>query len=478
MTRESTGRCAPRGSPDSTPIRSLKRTLFLWLLVPLALIVPAGAALQYWFSAQPAREAFDHALGDTALALANMVRDENGRIVFEPTPEAERWLRTDQTDVVYYALIDGDGRLVAGDAELLALATPGARPLAAGSAAFVDATIAGAPVRVALRGLACGARTCQVRVAETKLKRERLLQGAAEGAAVTMLLLVVALVLAIGVAVARALRPLDRVGHELATRSLEDLRPVHAPAPREIAPLVAALNRLFERLRDASLAQQAFLADAAHQLRTPLTSLKTETELALLEPHAPETDATLRRLNALASRGARLAGQLLSIARSDAAAVGNEPEAVDLKDVAAEAADEWVPQALAVGIDLGFSLSSAPIRGRRFLLRELIGNLVHNALEYAGAGSEVTVRTGTDSQFAVLEVEDNGPGIAPTERERAFERFYRASDAGGHGSGLGLAIVREIARGHGADVALLDPPSGKGLLVRLRFPAVTSPPAS
>lgn len=454
------------GSVRSTG--SVKRTLFAWLLVPLALIVPAGAALQYWFSARPAIAAFDHALGDTALALANLVRIDEGRVVFELTPETERSLRTDQTDVIYYALVDPGGNLLAGDRELLTIGLP----QAPGELAYVDALVGDRPVRVAVRGVACGGGACQVRVGETMLKREHMLSGAAKGAAVTMLLLVITLAAAIAVGVTRSLRTLDRVGKEIAQRSLEDLRPLEVAAPYEIAPLITALDRLFERLRHASQAQQAFLADAAHQLRTPLTSLKTEIELALLEPHAPDVDATLRRLHAQATRGARLAGQLLAMARSDLGAQTTEPERLELKEVASAAADEWVPHAVAAGIDLGFALAPASVRGRRFLLREMLGNLVHNAIEYSGRGSEVTVRSYTDHGMPVLEVEDNGPGIAPDDRDRVFERFFRVRPAGGNGSGLGLAIVREIATGHGAQVDLLDPPSGTGLLVRVRFPSL------
>jgi two-component system sensor histidine kinase TctE len=456
----------PERATPPPHVGSVKRTLFAWLLLPLLVVVPAGAALQYWFSVRPAIAAFDHALGDTALALANLVRMEDGRIAFGLTPETERSLRTDQTDAIYYALLDPQGRLVAGDRELQGLSGP----QTAGELAYVDARIGDRPVRVAARGVACGANACQVLVAETMLKRERMLAGAAKGAAATMLLVAITLGAAITLGVTRSLRPLGRVGAEIASRSLEDLRALDVAAPSEIAPLVAALDRLFERLRRATQAQQAFIADAAHQLRTPLTSLKTEIELALLEPHGPDDDATLRRLHAQATRGARLAGQLLAMARSDPGAQTSGPERLELKEVASAAADEWVPHAVAAGIDLGFALAPARVRGRRFLLREMLGNLVHNALEYAGRGSEVTVRSYTQDGVPVLEVEDNGPGIPSEERERVFERFYRAQPAGGSGSGLGLAIVREIAAGHGAQVDLLDPPNGTGLLVRVRFP--------
>ncbi len=461
MTPEKTHRPGPLASG------SVKQTLFTWLLVPLLIFVPAGAALQYWFSARPAIAAFDHGLGDTALALANLIRVQDGRVEFSLTAETERSLRTDQTDTIYYSVAAPDGTLLSGDRELAHIG----HAVLPGQLIYLDASVDTHPVRVALRGAECGGGTCQIRVAETMLKREQMFAAAAKGAAATMALLVVALGAAIAVGVTRALRPLGEVGTEIAQRSLEDLRPLKVTAPREIAPLVQALDRLFERLRHASIAQQAFIADAAHQLRTPLTSLKTEIELALLEPPQPDVDAARRRLHAQATRGARLAAQLLAMARSDPGVQTSEPERLELKDVASAAAEEWVPQAVAAGIDLGFSLAPATVRGRRFLLREMLGNLVHNALEYAGRGSEVTVRSYTDNGHAVLEVEDNGPGISAAERERVFERFYRSQPGGGTGSGLGLAIVREIAQGHGARVDLLDPPGGAGLLVRVQFPA-------
>jgi two-component system, OmpR family, sensor histidine kinase TctE len=272
----------------------------------------------------------------------------------------------------------------------------------------------------------------------------------------------------------RGLAPLRQLGEQMGQRSLNDLRPLdETQTPRELHGLVAAMNRLLERVRGGSLAQQAFLADAAHQLRTPLAALKNEAELALAEDHPPAVQATLARLNLSAARAARLSTQLLALARSDsAAAVALPSEALDWKTIATEAAQEWVPRALAAGIDLGFDLHSAPLQGRGFLLRELLANLLHNALAYAGPGAHVTVRCRRHNGSAVLEVEDNGPGIAPGERERVLQRFQRGSGGErGEGSGLGLSIVRDIAIGAGGQVQLLDAPLGPGLLVRVSLPA-------
>jgi two-component system sensor histidine kinase TctE len=250
--------------------------------------------------------------------------------------------------------------------------------------------------------------------------------------------------------------------------------------PSEVQPLIDAVDQLLQRVAADASQQRHFIADAAHQLRTPLTALRTETELALLEPHPPAVHATLQRVHRSAQRVARLADQLLALARTEASS--REPggaEPVDLKSVAQDAAQDWVPRALERGADLGFQLETAPVRGRRHLIGELLANLIHNALEYAtGETSDaarvarITVRTAIgEAGEALLEVEDNGPGIPAAERERVLERFYRPSGSAGSGSGLGLAIVRDIAQAHGAQVALLDGEDGTGLRVRVSFPA-------
>ncbi len=466
------------------PARSLRRTLLAWLLLPLLLIVPAAVALQYALVLQPARDAFDQALGNTALSVAAFVNEDRGQLRFEMNPQVERSIRTDAQDSIYYVVLGPSSQRLAGDPPLAQ--TPLA--LAADALAYFDTLIDGQSVRVAARGVACGAAVCQVRVGETQVKRQRVFRESLIGTVAGVLAFALASGLSIVLAARRGLAPLRHLGEQMGQRSLDDLRPLdQTRTPRELHGLVAAMNRLLERVRGGSLAQQAFLADAAHQLRTPLAALKNEAELALAENHPPAVQATLARLNASAARAARLSSQLLALARSDsAAAVALPSEALDWENIAAEAAQEWVPRALAAGIDLGFDLQSTPLKGRSFLLRELLANLLHNALAYAGPGAQVTVRCRRDSDTAVLEVEDNGPGIPADEREQVFWRFQRGSAASNRpanfpsaarqlgiaaeGSGLGLSIVRDIALGAGGRVELLDTPLGRGLLVRVILP--------
>jgi two-component system, OmpR family, sensor histidine kinase TctE len=469
----------PPRTPTRHPARSLRRTLLAWLLLPLLIIVPAAVVLQYALVLQPARDAFDQALGNTALSVAAFVNEERGQLRFDMNPQVERTIRTDQQDSIYYVVLGPAGQRLAGDPPLAL------HPLvlAADGLGYFDTDIDGQSVRVAARGVACGDAVCQVRVGETQVKRQRVFRESLVGTVGGVLAFALASGLSIVLAARRGLAPLRQLGEQMGQRSLDDLRPLdQTHAPRELHGLVAAMNRLLERVRGGSLAQQAFLADAAHQLRTPLAALKNEAELALADNHPPAVQAMLARLNVSATRAARLSTQLLALARSDsAAAVALPSEALDWEAIAAEAAQEWVPRALAMGIDLGFDLHSTPLQGRGFLLRELLANLLQNALAYAGPGAQVTVRCRRQGDTAVLEVEDNGPGIAAHERERVLGRFQRGSAASvqtqagqasttTEGSGLGLSIVRDIALGAGGRVELLDAPLGRGLLVRVSLP--------
>jgi two-component system, OmpR family, sensor histidine kinase TctE len=446
---------------------SLKRTLLAWLLAPMLVIVPAAAALQYWLVLEPMREAFDQVLLNAALSLAGQVGWRGDAVTFDLSAQAERALRTDRTDSVFYAVLGPNGQNIAGDPPL----TQEPLTLAAEEWRLYQTQIDGEPVRVASLGVSCGVGVCQVRVGKTQIESRQLSRQSLVGSVLGVLCFALASVATILVGTRRGLLPLHGLGAELGRRSLDNLQPVNAAqTPAEVHGLVDAINRLLVRVRGDSLRQQAFLADAAHQLRTPLAVLKNEAELALSEAHPSEMHPTLMRLDAGAARASRLATQLLALARSDAAAQGAIAlEALDLRDLAADAANEWVPRALEAGVDLGFDLKPATVQGRVFLLRELLANLIHNAIQHAGAGSHVTVRTAQRGVVCVLEVEDDGPGIDPSERAAAFARFTRGAGAAGTGSGLGLAIVRDIASGHGAEVVLESVTGAQGLRVCVSF---------
>lgn len=446
---------------------SLKQRLLIWLMVPVLVAVPAAGVVLYRVMHDTAISWLDQALGDTALAVSGLLRERDGQVVVDVSGATDRALRFDRTDRVYYLVLDPAGEVLLGDAQLARLRLPKRK---ANEWFFTLATLDGESLRAAALGASCGAgKLCQILVAETLNKRDALQQ---------QLVLVVGLLIG-GMAVLlagagwwatyRGLRPLAQLSAELEQRDLARLEPLQHDVPAELRPLIAAFNRLFERLRRASSAQQDFLANAAHQLRTPLTSLRTEIDLALLEPHDPQTEPLLKRLQSSVDRSARLATQMLSIARAEAEPNGGE-QALDLREIAAQVAEDWVPRALQAGADIEFELESAPAMGQSFLLRELLANVLHNCLNYAGPSPRITVRTGCDGEWSRMEVEDNGPGIAPQDRERALRRFERGSESKGTGSGLGLAIAADIAQRHRGRFELLDATSGPGLRVRLSLP--------
>ncbi|MGH8634301.1 MAG: sensor histidine kinase, partial [Burkholderiales bacterium] len=232
-------------------------------------------------------------------------------------------------------------------------------------------------------------------------------------------------------------------------------------------------NDLLARLGTAIAKQQRFIADAAHQLRTPIAGLKTQTELALRQSQPGNVPDTLRQLQTATEQATRLVNQLLSLARAEPGAKrGHTVARLDLARLARNAATEWVPRALARRIDLGYDgeEGAAWIEGDSCLVHDMLGNLLDNAIHYTQQGGHVTVRVAAAADAVVLSVEDNGPGIPESERERVFERFYRVLGAGSEGCGLGLAIVREIALSHGAEVTLGAGAGGQGTLVRVAFP--------
>jgi len=437
--------------------------------------VPVGSFTLYTLMRNTAGNWLDQSLGDTALALSNFIRTHDGELLVEVSGQTDRALRFDRLDRIYYLVLAPEGQVLLGDRQLAAAEVK----VKAGEWVFQDARIEGETLRQATLGVACGVvgNVCQVRVAETVYKRDALWRELMLAVLATMLLLAVGLVLAGRLAIAQGLRPLGQLSAEVEQRDLDRLEPLSQPVPAEVRPLIAALNRLFDRLRLAASAQQDFLSNAAHQLRTPLTALRTEIDLALLEPHDPKVEPLLQRLQSSVDRSARLAQQMLSMARADAALPQDPLRPLDLRDVAAQAAEDWVPRAVAAGLDLGFELASAPVLGQSFLLRELLANLIHNSLSYAGEGARVTVRCGQRDGWALLEVEDTGPGILPHLRPQVLQRFQRGPAARGNGSGLGLAIAHDIALRHGGGLSLHEGSQGQGLCVRLLMPLAPAEPA-
>jgi len=314
-----------------------------------------------------------------------------------------------------------------------------------------------------------------VQVARSRASRDELARSILVDTGLPLSGLIALMSMIVWAGIRAGLAPLARLRAQVEDRAPNDLAPLRLEdAPQELRSLVKALNDLLAAVHESVAAQRRFVNDAAHQLRTPLAGLKSQTEIALDENQDPALKARLERVHQSAVRSAHLVNQLLSLARaepeSQAAALG---ERVDLCAMARELTAEWVPRALHAGVDLGLDESGdarepVVVKGHALLLREALQNLVDNAIRYAGRGAEVTVGVRRDGNEAVIEVSDTGPGIPVAMQKQVFERFVRATHEG-TGCGLGLAIVKSIAERHGGGVTLanLEP---RGLTVRMRLP--------
>jgi two-component system, OmpR family, sensor histidine kinase TctE len=445
---------------------SIRRRL-LGLLMPT---LGALLALNIWYdlrnAVEPTREAYDQALADMALAVAAHVQYRDGALSLDLSREAALALRSNRFDDIYYLIRGPRGQIVAGTTDL-----PAAPQGVEHSPSFFDAQYAHEPVRVVLYRTATGAGEVTVEVAQTTRRRDHLAARLIATDIVQDSLMIVATLVLVYVGVRFGLLPLMRLRQDLDQRTAHDLRPLdEAQIPIEVQPLVRALNRLLHLLGAASEAQQRFLANAAHQLRTPLTGLQTQLELAAKEHDPERLRDRLHSLQDAAYRLVRLTNQILTLARADPGTnLLQGMQTFDLRNVIEPSTSTYLDRALGKEIDIGFEVEPALIYGSDWLIRELAANLIENALAYTHRGGRVTVRCGTCAQEPFLEVEDNGPGIASDERQRVFERFYRVPGSAGEGSGLGLAIVQEIAQMHGAHIHIDTPPAG-GTQILVVFP--------
>lgn len=448
--------------------KSLRQLLMGWLLPALIALLLAGALTAYLVALLNANRAYDRALLDTSLAIAAQVKSEPGHTRLELPSVAQQVLLTDKYDQIYYLVVGPQGEFLAGHK---GLPPPPAKP-ADRNWVYYDGYYQGKPVRVAALFSPTINGEIQVLAAETLVKRNNLLGEILFGMLVPEILLGLAVVALVWFGIGRGLAPLNRLRQEIATRSSQDLRPVpEEHAPEEVRPVVHELNALLARLNETLTAQRRFISNAAHQIRTPIAALQAQLDATLRETDPAELRATLERIHAAAGRTAHLTHQLLTLARVEPGGQPPaEPQPVDLAELVRSAAADWMPQALANNIDLGFELEPAPLTGNPLLLRELLANLVDNALRYTPAGGQVTVSTRRGDNAVLLAIEDNGPGIPAAERNQVLERFYRVPGSPGDGCGLGLAIVQEIARSHGATVEIGTPPAGQGTLVQVHFP--------
>ena len=309
-----------------------------------------------------------------------------------------------------------------------------------------------------------------IQVAQPALIRKRLAADAALRSVTPLLLLAPVMALVGWWLASFTLRPLRQVAAGVRARDVGTLAPLPtAGLPDEVAPLVAALNSLLQRLAQSLDRQRAFVADAAHELRSPLTALKLQVQMLQRAADESARNAATASLAAGIDRAARLVEQLLALARSEPGAPAAPHQALDLSELVREAVADTVPYARSRGTEFElFADTPVALHGDRAALGALVRNLADNAVRYAPAGSRVELRVGLEVGRPTLQVDDAGPGIPAAERERVFDRFYRRGQADEGGTGLGLAIVRSVAAQHGAAVTLGDSPLG-GLRVQVVF---------
>ncbi|UXY14329.1 sensor histidine kinase N-terminal domain-containing protein [Chitiniphilus purpureus] len=455
---------------------TLRWQLAVSLLLPLLVVLIIDAILTYQHSLTAANAVFDRTLLSSAKSIADGARIRNGRLSVDLPHLSLESLEGNVSVRVFYRVDDAEGRRITGYDDL----PPPQRPPVFYRPAYYDAEYKGESVRmIALRQpvhevSAAQTLVISVLVGETgemrrAFARHMLVKTLWRQA--LLILLVIAIVLG---ALHRGLQPLRNLSEEVSTRREDELAPFRAPGrPSELQPLVRALNQYVARIQRMLAARRRFFADAAHQLKTPLAVLRAQVELAEREPELPGVRQRLATMRGSLEDASRGVVQLLALARLENERGDTLPLLpLDLASAARQCALEWAPVSHRQRVDLGVQ-ETVPVKilGNPQLLQELIGNLIDNAIRYAGAGSTITLSTMQLGEQAILIVSDNGPGIPEAERELVFQRFHRGSTARGEGSGLGLAIVAEIAARHQGRIILDETPGG-GLTVRVCWPAL------
>jgi len=444
---------------------SISRQLIFWLAVPLMLLALCGALVHYFNSVAPEVISSDRRLKEASNALMRRVQVADGQLTLDANPNGGP--APPVPDFVKYAVRDPQGHLLIGDPQIPAV------PMNSANAQLpAMAQIDHRSVRTLTTRFDTRAGVVIITVADARPTIE---PAARFGFMSTLLWdfvqLDITLVL-VWVGIQLGLRPLRKLRDEIAARSPLDLRPiVETSVPREIAPVVVTLNRLFTMLRSSVQSQQQFIANTAHQLRTPITGMQAQLDILIGEPAAQPISGRLRTLQESVRQLAHSSNQLLSLARADPAAnMATKNHSVVLSAIVGEVVAKFFDRALQSNIDLGADVQPVSIVADPSLLDDLLSNLVDNALKYTPAGGSITVSAGVTNGSPYLAVEDNGPGIPETERQRVRQRFYRLPNSPGHGSGLGLAIVDEIAQLYGASMSIEPGASGRGTKVLLQFP--------
>lgn len=450
--------------------RSLFGEILDWMLTPLLLLWPISLALTWLVAQGLANKPFDRAMVYNVQALAQQVKlGSDKRVQFNLPQPASELLRADETDLVYYQVRGANNEHLSGDRDVPM--PPDDEDKGSSYEVHIrDDEMRGLEVRVAytwIRLDADGKRPALVQVAETREKRSVLAAEIIKGVMLPQFALLPLAVLLVWLALVRGIKPLSELEERIRARKPDDLSPLDDKAvPMEVAPLVLSVNDLLERLKDSIVTQKRFLADAAHQLKTPLAGLRMQADLAQRSGSSEEDlKKSLQQIGRASVQATHTVNQLLSLARAEGGGASVPQQACDMVRLVSDVLQDSLPRAMDKGLDLGYEGVDADtpgvkVMGNPILLKEMVRNLVENAINYTPSTAErpgvITVRVLVDpySKALVLQVEDNGPGIPAPERDLVFQPFYRALGTNVDGSGLGLPIVKEIAQQHGASISI------------------------
>lgn len=445
-----------------------------WMLAPLLLLWPITIFITYQIATEIAHRPYDQALAERARFLMRFVLFADGKPSFTLPAPAQWILHAGTNATLYYEVRTPEARL-AGNAQL-----PTPSWLADIDVRFQDIDYHGEPLRLATlveRKHHDGGQTLvAVQVAETVKQRQALVTEVITGVMMPQFIVIPIAVVLVWFGLTKGLAPLRRLQAHLTRRRPTDLSPIDLErVPEEIRPLIEAFNRLMARLEENLAAQRRFIADAAHQMRTPITGLKMQAELAREAETPEELRADLEKIIAAAERTARLINQLLTLARTESSSEQvHRFQPTDLVALLREVVADLYPKAHRKRIALALEKGQTPctIDANALMLGELFKNVIDNAITYTPPGGDVTIRVWQEGATIHVAVDDTGPGIPPEARSRVFEPFFRLLDSErlGEGSGLGLAIAREIAEQHQATITITEPPFGRGTRVRVTFP--------
>ena len=443
---------------------SIRQKLLNWLLILLLPLLLLATISAYYLANHFANLAYDRALFRVALALADEVEVSAGKMVVDLPDSALNLLEYDKDDYIYYQVLDPNHQVVLGENSfILPKVMPTTDHHVYYDAEFKDKLLRIVAFNLPLSDIAAksGARAkgnATILIGETTIKRDKMANDIIAIMLIPQIVLIFLVIFLVNLGIKRGLVSLENLKNLIARRLPSDMHPLEArDAPEELQPLLNTMNELIIKEKGAISERRHFLANAAHQLKTPLAGLKIQAEAALREHDLTSVQHALKQISAGSDNLGRLANQLLSLARTEPEA--NQAQsfvAVDLVPLINEVTSEWVPKALEKNIDLGVrcQLQHLKVSGNAVLLQELLNNLIDNALRYNPVGAKVTVSLLIHEHEAVLSVQDTGLGIAAKEQQKVFERFYRVLGTTESGCGLGLAIVQEIAHQHHARVEL------------------------